>query len=244
MIEECPAVAARIVGLASSAFFAQPVPVRSISDAVIRVLGLNLVKSLVMGITVTGVLKTDKCPEFNLQRYWQSTLLTATLARYLAPAVRAGEELEPDNAYLCGLLHNLGMLALVHVGPDEMQGIFKAARKSPQRQLVEIEKEALGMHHGQAGALLARRWHLPEEVGLVMEHHGKLNYNAREWPMCLLVGQCARWTEHLLSGTDEPWEKTESVKRLGINHERLCVAKEACLQHHEDISDLATQFMG
>ncbi len=244
LIEECPAVAARIVGLASSAFFAQSVPVRSIMDAVIRVLGLNLVKSLVMGITVTGVLKIENCPEFNLQKYWQSTLLTATLARYLAPAVRAGKELEPDNAYLCALLHNLGMLALVHVVPDEMQGIFTAARKSPQRQLAELEKETLGMHHGQAGALLALRWHLPEEVGLVMEHHGELHYNAREWPLCLLVGQCARWTEHLLSGIDEPWEKTGSVKRLGIDQEGLCVAREAWLQQHEDISALAKLFMG
>ncbi len=244
LIEECPAVAARIVGLAGSAFFAQPVPVRSISDAIIRVLGLNLVKILVMGITVTGGLKAENCPEFNLQEYWCGTLLTATLSRQLAPAVRAGQELDPDNAYLCGLLHNLGMLALVHVAPNEMQGIFAAARKSPQRPLAEFEMEAFGIHSGHAGVMLAHRWHLPKEVGLVMVQHQLDHlYQGPEWPLCQLVGLCARWTRQLLSGSDESWQETESVKSLGIDQEGLSVAREVWLQRYEDIVELAKLFV-
>ncbi len=244
LIEECPPVAARIIGLASSAFFTQTVAVRSIADAIIRVLGLNLVKSLVMGITVTGVFRAEDCPQLNLQKYWHSTLLTAMLARLLTPCVKVGEALLPDNAYLCGLLHNLGTLALAHVAPGEMDGVFTTAQKHPQRRLIEIETEILGVHHGQAGALLALRWHLPEEVGLVMEHYVDPHYRAREWPLSLLVGQCACWTEQLLSGVDEQWKETEFLEALGIEQEGLCIAREAWLQRHEEIADLANLFAG
>ncbi len=244
LIEECPPVAARIVGVASSAFFAQTISARSISDAIIRVLGLNLVKSLVMGITVTGAFKAENCPQLNLRRYWHSTLLTAMLARLLAPSVRVERGLVPDNAYLCGLLHNLGTLALAHVAPGEMDGVFTTAQKHPQRRLIEIETEILGVHHGQAGALLALRWHLPEEVGLVMEHHADPHYRAREWPLSLLVGQCACWAEQLLSGVDEQWKETEFLEVLGIEQEGLCIAREAWLQRHEEIAGLANLFAG
>ncbi len=162
LMEECPTIAARIMGLAGSAFFAQPIPVRSISDVIIRVLGLKLVKSLIMAISGAGAFKADNCPLFVQEKFWYSSLLTATLASYLAPSVDAENKLSPDQAYLCGLLHNLGTLALVHVAPTEMNHVFSTAVKYPHRSLIEIETEILGIHHGQAGALLALKWHLPE----------------------------------------------------------------------------------
>ena len=85
LVEQDPAMTARIMGIANSAYFAQRVPVRSVADAAIRVLGLPLTKSLVVSIAVSGGFEPDRCPQFDAEKYWLKALLTAGLARTACP---------------------------------------------------------------------------------------------------------------------------------------------------------------
>tara|TARA_B100001123_G_scaffold425507_1_gene538419 strand:- start:320 stop:721 length:402 start_codon:yes stop_codon:yes gene_type:complete len=84
LIESSPAIAVRTVALASSAYFARPVPVRSVQDAVVRVLGLNLTKNLITSAVVNAALEPSLCPGFQPERYWRDALLTALFARSFA----------------------------------------------------------------------------------------------------------------------------------------------------------------
>ena len=82
-IEMDPGLSARIIGLAGSAFFGSPQPIYTVKEAILKVLGLNMVKSLAISVAISGGFKVDQCKEFDLQRYWGGAMLTADLAQAL-----------------------------------------------------------------------------------------------------------------------------------------------------------------
>lgn len=112
VIELDPALTARIIGLSRSAFFGDGSRIHSVRDAIVRVLGLNLVRSLALSMSLSGVFSTRRVPSFDLQRYWCTALLTGHLARLLTPYLAACSEIEPDSSYLAGLLHSIGYLPM------------------------------------------------------------------------------------------------------------------------------------
>lgn len=241
LIEACPAVAARVVGLARSAFFAQRVPVRSVADALIRVLGLKLVKNLVVGIIMSGPFQPERCPGFSTYQYWGSALLTAILSRSLISHVAAGEKPTADSAYLCGLLHNLGLLALTHVAPEYMEQVFHTAKEIPERSLSDIELETLGTDHCEVGSWLAFRWHLPEEVQSVIKHQRQVDYQGSHWPVSRLVALSSRWSQDILA-REEPTIDAESAGALGIELDAIDRATAVCRKQVEEIKELSELF--
>lgn len=168
ILEQDPPLTARIVGLANSAFFGQSRPVLGVEEAIIRVLGLNMVRSLALSMVLAGTFDTRRCPAYDLRHYWLMSLGSATLARDLAGAVARPALVHPDAAYLCGLLHNLGELALVHLRPDLMCEALHARRAQPDCDLATLQRQYLGMDSWQAGAMLAFHWHLPEGLQQVI----------------------------------------------------------------------------
>lgn len=189
LLRQSPSLAARILSIARSAFFAGPLPPRDLEDAVIRFLGLALVRDLAIAFTLTSPLKTDACRAFQPLRYWRHALLTASLAECMA----AGAAIpHVDQAYLAGLLHNLGLLALVHVAPLQMQRILLAADRSEEDPLSIVELKWLGLDHCQAGQQLATCWELPQEIADVMAFHRDGLYQGRHWELVTLTALAER----------------------------------------------------
>ena len=207
-IENCPGLTARVLGLANSAYFALRNPVRTVADAV-RVLGFNVVRSVGLAIIVQGPLDLTRCPRFQAERFWMSALLCGLLSRKAAE-LRAIPELDPDWAYLSGLLHTLGLPALVHLFPEEMNEILAAAAEADEvadgvepPTLCQREAQRLGIDHRLAGAHVMERWGLPPLLARAARHHHDVEYRGEQWPLCLLVGLCSDWAEDLVAGVPE-----------------------------------------
>ncbi len=236
-IERVPALAARVVGLACSAYFGG-LKVRSVAEATIRVLGLAMVRNLALGIAVGCTFDTRRCPRFSPEQHWASAMLTATVARALAEGALTEEPIAPDSAYLCGLLHNLGLLAMVHVAPRETEIALERAAAEPERSLTDIEQEVLGVHHCEVGAWLAMRWQLPPEIGIVMQHQHDPDYRGPQWPLALVVCLAARWTRQHLTGIEEPWMATEWIEALGMDEAVFNARIERCAAKAAEIGEL------
>ncbi len=236
-IERVPALAARIIGLACSAYFGGK-QARSVLDAIVRVLGLSLVRSLALGIVVGGHFDAHRCPAFSPEQYWSSALLTATLARSLAEAAVTEEPVMPDSAYLCGLVHNLGLLAMVHIAPGETACALERAAENPEQTLTEIENDLLGIHHCRIGAWLAMRWQLPPEIPVVMQHHHDATYRGPSWPVTLLVGVATRWGRQRLTGVEQPWVAPEWLDALGMDQRAFANRVAGCAAQIDDIIEL------
>jgi HD-like signal output (HDOD) protein len=243
-IEETPPLAARIVGLSRSAFFGCTAPARSVSDAIIRVLGLRLVRNLALGIALGGSFRLDRCPRFSAEQYWSSALLSAAMCRLLARDASVEVAVQPESAYLCGLLHNLGLLALVQMSPTKMVGVLEASEADAGRPLAEIESEHLGLNHCEAGAWLALRWHLPDEVRIAIEHYHQPDYRDQHWPYSLLVGVATRWGRQRLAGVLEPWVEPESLRALGVSNAHFEETVAACEVLSDEIEELGKLLAG
>lgn len=244
LIEQDPAMTARVMGIANSAYFAQRVPVRSVADAMIRVLGLPLVKSLVVSIAVSGAFDPDRCPLFDAEKYWLKALLTAGLARTLARMLEIEERPMPDTAYLCGLLHEIGLLVLTHIDPRAMGEVFEAARASPEKPLIQIEADIIGLNHCDAGALMASRWHLPEEVSVALGHQFDPEYAGPHWSESALVGVCTHWAHQQISQSETPTWDLASITKLGIALDAFDDIVAASQEHMSDVHGLARIFCG
>lgn len=200
IINTDPSLVSRIIGVGNSAYFGAKQPIYTVQDAVIKVLGTNNVFSIALSVILAGPFKANKCPGFHLEIYWAEAIKTAVLAQKIAPQLKTGIQGLEEKAYLCGLLHNIGLLVLAHTFPDKVSQIVSIEAMEKDRDITQVEDKLIGIDRRRAGAILARKWHIPAEVGTVIEHQHDLTFRGEHWQLCTLVGLCARWSHEMTLG--------------------------------------------
>ncbi|MBL3527384.1 MAG: HDOD domain-containing protein [gamma proteobacterium endosymbiont of Lamellibrachia anaximandri] len=247
IIGQDPGLAARILGLANAAYFAQPQPVNTVKEAIIRVLGLNMVKSLALSIAMCGAFDTSRCPGFELEKYWYSALGGAALARRLAMKMAPGERPDADGVYLGGLLVDLGVLVLVNSFPQEYSQVLQRQQLEPEGEMVQLEQELIGITSGEAGSWLADRWHLPELVVRVINYQIYPDdfRSTGERSEILLVGAALRWIKGSLSGNQISLKEDMLLQQgLGIPAEVLESLEVEFSEKEDEIRTLARMLAG
>lgn len=199
-IEQDPPLSAKLLGIANSAFYSPRIPVLSVKDAIVRVLGLRMVANLAFGLALSGGLDTSACPRFDLTRYWLVALGTADLASGLARAATLPGKPDDAAAYLVGLLHNIGELLLVYLRPQEMDRLLADAAAQPEADPVELERARFGTDRWTAGALLMRHWQLPDVVAESIEQFDVIGDAANTSPMVHLLRAARRWIDGAIQG--------------------------------------------
>ena len=210
LIEQDPGLAARIVGIANSAYFARRTPICSVSEAIVRVLGLNLVRGIAIGIALSKPFDASACPAFQLDRYWYRALQTANLAGYLASLTRLSDT-ERDCLFLCGLLHNLGQIVLVHAFPDRMNRVFQLWAEQPTLSLLSLQTQHVAMTEIEAGTIIAHRWQLPANVADVIEFRHDPLHAGDATPLVQLIACCAKYASALYDDPNTPQPSLDSV---------------------------------
>ncbi|MFW6060953.1 MAG: diguanylate cyclase, partial [Phycisphaeraceae bacterium] len=156
----------KILKTVNSSFYGQAHAVSSVSHALV-VLGLNSVKTLALGFSLVNNLKDADGDGFDHFRFWKRSLYSATAAKSLANQMGLVQQ---EEAFLGGLLQDLGMLALEQVLPDEYAQVVAEAGDD-HAHLCELEREHLGMEHPALGAALAEHWRLPPLLVAPIRHH-------------------------------------------------------------------------
>lgn len=237
LIEQDPPLTARILGLANSAFFGQINPIFKVEHAIIRVLGLNMVRSLALSIALSGSFDTRRCRSFDAGDYWLNALATSALAAAIGRRLPANPW-PPlvDALHLAGLLHNIGTLVLVHVRPIQMAEVFEqeAVEQSPAD--FAPERALLGVDRWQAGQWLALRWHLPEVVLHTLGALGEARYQGPHAEVTGIVKSASRWVDARLRGA----EATLSIP--GISDHLAAAAEHEVAERLEDLRAMAAMF--
>lgn len=239
VIEQDPGLLARIIGIANSSYFGCQDKIYTVSDAIIKVLGLNMVKSLALGIVLSSPLRSVQCPGFQLDKYWFSTMQTAGLARQLAPYIGLNNVHLEDHVYLCGLMHNIGLLVLAHSFPSQMSSVFSETSFKDLRTCCQLQRDAVGMTYMEAGTILANKWHLPDEVIAVTEYHMDSDYRGDYWEMSALVGLSANLVANDYLGGDWDNESDRYISALQIESDVIQKVSEIVQTARQETIDMA-----
>ncbi len=150
------ALASKILRMANSSFYARMRGVSRLSDA-LMVLGLRRVKTLALGFSLVDDMRGRGGEGFDHATFWERSLFAAVAARALATKAKLNVQ---EEAFLGGLTHALGVLALNQALGEPYAGVFRKAGGDYQ-VLVRLEREFLGFDHASLGGALGERWNLP-----------------------------------------------------------------------------------
>lgn len=165
-IQHDPALSIKILKTVNSSFFGQAHTVTNVTHALV-VLGLNNVKTLALGFSLADNLKNVGGEGLDQFLFWKRSLYSATAAKRLAQEMGM---MHQEEAFLGGLLQDLGMLALNEVLRDEYLRLVTEVG-ADHRRLLGLEQEQLGLDHTQVGAALGEAWHLPPMLLEPIRHH-------------------------------------------------------------------------
>ncbi|MFK7898068.1 MAG: HDOD domain-containing protein [Myxococcota bacterium] len=170
LIEQDPAIAARILKISNSALYGFPSEIQSLSHA-ISLLGTMTVRNLVLAVSMKDTYKRFGLMEKLL---WQHSSLAGPVASMLAGY--RGIDVDSEIAFTAGLMHHVGKTALANSHRSEYERVM-ATVYNEARSFTEVEDEVFGFDHAKLGAEVVRQWGLPEQLVLTIEHHhspGKL----------------------------------------------------------------------
>ncbi len=245
LIRQEPSLVARIIGLSNAAYFGHSEPITSVEDAIFKSLGLQLTKSLALSIALAGSLdRHEKAGHFDLHRFWSNAVLSASLARMLSSHVRCAPRPSADDAYLAGMLHDFGMLPLAYLYPEATDSVRQAAANDAE--FAGRLRETLGTDQYELGALLARKWQIPEQVVAVIGHVGDEHYAGAHQPLVRLLHGVTR-VVHALHTESDPAETESafaSLCELGIDELRIRNSIESLHRKEADLDAMVQVLAG
>ena len=184
VVETDPALAAQILHLANSAFFAPPMRVTAVERAVTH-LGLDLVRALALSSQVFAAVGSAAGRDTvrRVEALQRHAILATQIGR---PIVGLRPELAED-AWAALLLHDIGELVLAVVAPSRYEAARQRARDRNVSPTV-TEREEFGHCHAIVGACLMQLWGIPAEVVEAIARHPDLtNGDSDELDLAAIV---------------------------------------------------------
>lgn len=175
VLEQDPAMTARMLRIANSALYAQRRKVNNLRQAV-TLLGLNGVMSLALGFSLLGAFAVDGRASAVLEKIYHRAILSGEIARDLGQRLGVAAS---DSLFISGILQDVGVLALIRIYGEEYMKLLDEADNHQELSRLEIAK--LGHDHAEIGAWLIQRWHIPAEIQNDIRHsHDTSGWNVFE----------------------------------------------------------------
>jgi len=192
LIEADPALTAKVLALCKSADKGVRHDVLTVERAVV-LLGFATIRNAVLSVQVYELFKPDRrkgkgrrqadqrthpqaepfdddARRLDRSALWTHALAVACLAEGIARDAKLAD-VNADEAFVCGLLHDMGKLALDHVLPKSYAKVVELADLN-QANIAEFEKRVIGLDHHTAGKRLAEHWGLPHAMQDTCWLHG------------------------------------------------------------------------
>lgn len=157
----------RVLKMVNSAQYSRTRKVSKISEAV-AVMGLNSIKMLTLSSSVFGMMPDGKLMEkCNIKRIWRHLIETAINAKNIAEELKYRE---PEEAFVAGILHDLGIIIMLLYYKDEYVNVIEKLKKQ-KIGLIKLERVTFGFTHGDIGAEMVEAWKLPPRLVYVIQNH-------------------------------------------------------------------------
>ncbi len=167
LISNDPALVSRILKVVNSAFYGLPGQIGSINRAIV-LLGLNAVKNIVIAASLAKLFRGGRVsPHFSAKDLWTHSIAVGVLSKMIV--VKINNTL-PDEAFLAGLIHDMGILVELQAFREPLVEIAERAAKE-DAPCIAIEQQVIGVDHQALGAALTTKWKFPRSFQYVTGHH-------------------------------------------------------------------------
>lgn len=164
-----PTIAAQILKISNSALYKFPSVITTVNKA-IQVIGTDSVYDLVLAYGITHAFKELNNEETDFSQYWEQAVSCGLLAKYLAQETGVKNS---DKLFVCGLLHNIGELAVVKLEPKQAR---RCTEFCQERSPLALQQQCLGFAYAEISLELLQVWGIPEEIyGPIGKQHYTLS---------------------------------------------------------------------
>jgi putative nucleotidyltransferase with HDIG domain len=166
IIRKDPSLTAKVLRMANSSFYMRGTRIRTVQHG-IRVLGANAIKCIALSVSIFQPPNKDSNldPEV-IRSFFFHCVGVGLLAKKIAQHTKLAIA---EEAFVAGLLHDLGELLILNACPDIYQQIRKESDLG--EDIVEVERRYFDVDHAELGSVMANRWRLPEELQAVIRSH-------------------------------------------------------------------------
>ena len=230
VINKDPSISERLLRLVNSAYYSLKQKITSIDQALL-LLGMDAVKNIALSSSVYQVFhRPARKSAFNLKMFWWHSLSCASIARRLAIRTQYPA---PDEAFLAGLMHDIGKIVLWNNFEQQYETILK--NSSYRTADLLLGEQEFGLGHAEAGAWLIRRWDLHSFMpDAVLYHHDQPDRILHASPLVQMVYTANRLCPIAAEERDEGISVSERI--LGLNPAEL---EELIGQAEEEVQGIA-----
>lgn len=212
VLSDDPALAARVMAISRSAHYAQRNLPKNL-QAAIQVVGLHSLRYILIAAATQGLFTGNSRISAKL---WSHSLAVALSARILAKRV---DFHDPDQAFLTGLLHDVGEMILCHGDAAGFETLLQEVERQ-KLSLVEKEKETYAFDHAFIGLALFDSWNIDSEIGqAVFSHHQEGGEYAGDLATILRLADYLSFRAELGFYSVPPEPRPEAVEAFGCADE-------------------------
>lgn len=240
LVEKDPSLAAQVISWASSSYYAAPGSIKSVQDAIVRVLGYDLVMNLSLGLALGRSLEMPGDQPAGFTPYWQEAVYTAAMVGELNSKMPREHRPAFGLCYLGGLLHNFGYLVMAHVFKPHFSTCCRLWEANPHLPPQVVEDHVLGINRDQIAASLLESWNIPPEVCLAIRHARHQDYFGTHADYAQLLRMAVQLTRNagLTQGPRQPVEPG-LYQALHLEPEQARAAVEHLVEARESLNALA-----
>ena len=213
VVQTDPALSSRLLRLANSSAEASR-PLASINDAVMR-LGMVAVRQIAMGFSLVDQYHEGTCHGFDYQGFWSHSLFMALASQELGRVIRIAS---PDDLFACGLLAQIGKLALGTAYPVDYAAILE--QQANGETLLALERERLSVDHCEITAAILADCGIAKVLAEPIYYHeapdlSDFSEGSRPYQLTHVFYQARRMADLGLAFEAERHSKISELLRLG-----------------------------
>lgn len=246
VLKKDQALTTKVLRLVNSSYYSIPGGVSDVQRA-LGFLGFNTVAQLVLGISVVSMFKDETSESFSVTEFWKHALAVGMASETLAKKTKKAKA---EEAFTCGLLHDIGKLVLKEVDPGLFMKLIEDARiRSISFLQVEVEEQSTP--HMLLGETIAKRWALPKPIQWAIRYHHedvktKTEVADASRDLVRIVRFCNEWVGSLSLGHSGNFSPRSADvvkwKELGLSEEDLKTMTDQLIKDFEKSGALLSAF--
>lgn len=182
-IEKDQSIVGKLLKLSNSAFYGLRFRVRSVREAAMLV-GLSSLRNVVISVSVIKAFCGTRSVEgLNIEDFWKHSISVAIIGKELASQSKIAQ---PDEAFLGGLLHDIGKIVMIQHFQDEFIQVWKRI-KAENELFYQAEDACQIAGHALIGGIIAQKWRMPENLVHVIRYHNKPSVSSADYNLLLVV---------------------------------------------------------